>query len=162
MIPVLAALAAFLVMEPVTALLHRVLFHGPGKVLHNSHHRPDSRGWEANDAYPVMFAAITIVVMAIGAWRPSLGILVAIGAGVTAYGAAYAVVHDLYIHRRLPVLPDRIGWLEPLREAHRIHHLYNAAPYGMLAPVVPSELRRRAADTTRDPIRDQAPLRPSA
>jgi len=161
-IPLLAALAAFVVMEPVTALLHRVLFHGPGKVLHNSHHRPASRGWEANDAFPVMFAALTIFVMALGTVRPSLGILVAIGAGVTAYGATYAVVHDLYIHRRLGLLPERVAWLEPLREAHRIHHLYNAAPYGMLAPVVPAELRRRAATTERDPIRVQASVQPTA
>ena len=151
--PVLAGVAAFLLMEPVTALLHRVLFHGPGKVLHNSHHRPANRGWEANDAYPVIFAGITITVMAIGAWQPRLSILIAIGAGVTAYGAAYAVVHDLYIHRRLPVLPEHVDWLEPLHEAHRIHHLYGGAPYGMLAPVVPAELRQRAANTSRDPIR---------
>lgn len=159
LIPVLAAAAAFVVMEPVTALLHRVLFHGPGKVFHNSHHRPASRGWEANDVFPLVFAALTITVMAIGTLRPSLGILVAIGAGVTAYGASYAIVHDLYIHRRLAVLPEHVAWLEPLREAHRIHHLYNAAPYGMLAPVVPEELRRRAATTTRDPIRESVPAR---
>lgn len=152
-IPVLAAAAAFLVMEPVTALSHRVVFHGPGTILHRSHHRPASRGWEANDLFPVIFAAATIAVMAIGALQPRLSILIAIGAGVTAYGAAYLIVHDLYIHRRLAVLPEHVQWLEPLREAHRIHHLYNAAPYGMLVPVVPTELRRRAATTTRDPIR---------
>ena len=153
LIPLLAALVAFLVMEPVTALSHRLVFHGPGTILHRSHHRPNSRGWEANDLFPVMFAGATITVMAVGALRPGLSILIAIGGGVTAYGASYLVVHDLYILRRLAVLPERVEWLEPLREAHRIHHLYNAAPYGMLVPVVPAELRRRAASTTRDPIR---------
>jgi len=152
-IPLLAASVAFLLMEPVTALSHRFVFHGPGTILHRSHHRPASNGWEANDLFPVMFAAATIAVMAIGSLRPGLSILIAIGAGVTAYGASYLIVHDLYIHRRLTVLPERVEWLEPLREAHRIHHLYNAAPYGMLVPVVPAELRRRAATTTRDPIR---------
>jgi beta-carotene 3-hydroxylase len=140
-------------MEPVTALAHRYVFHGPGMVIHRSHHRPSPRRWEANDAFPVVFAAITIVVIAVGTWRPGLGALVAVGAGVTAYGASYAIVHDLYIHRRLSFLPERVALLEPLREAHRIHHLYGGAPYGMLAPVVPRELRARASSTDRDPIR---------
>jgi beta-carotene 3-hydroxylase len=150
---VLVGVAAFLFMEPVTALLHRVLFHGPGLVLHRSHHRPASRGWEANDAFPVVFAGITIALMAVGTWRPGFGPLVAVGAGITAYGASYALVHDLYIHRRVPILPERVALLEPLREAHRIHHLYGGAPYGMLAPVVPGALRARAGSTARDPIR---------
>lgn len=162
MTPVLVALAAFVLMEPVTALLHRVLFHGPGRVLHRSHHRPASHGWEANDLYPVLFAGLTITAMALGTWRPGWGLLVAVGVGVTAYGASYAVVHDLYIHRRLKVLPEHVSWLEPLREAHRIHHLFHAAPYGMLVPVVPAELRRRAATTARDPIRTADPVRPTA
>ncbi|UDY34936.1 sterol desaturase family protein [Dermatobacter hominis] len=148
----LIGVAAFLVMEPVTALLHRLLFHGPGLVLHRSHHRPNPHGWEANDAFPVVLAALTIVVMAVGTWQPGLGALVAVGAGVTAYGASYALVHDLYIHRRVSILPEHVALLEPLREAHRIHHLYGAAPYGMLAPVVPKDLRARASRTDRDPI----------
>ena len=153
LVVVLAAVAAFLVMEPVTAVTHRVVFHGFGHFLHRSHHRPGSTGWEANDFFPVIFAGSTIAIMAIGALQPQLSILIAIGAGITAYGMSYLVIHDFYIHRRLSVLPERVAFLEPLREAHRIHHLYNAAPYGMLAPVIPAALRERAASTTRDPIR---------
>jgi len=150
---VLAAVAAFCIMEPVTALTHRLVFHGLGHFLHRSHHRPGSTGWEANDFFPVIFAGLTIAIMAIGALQPGLSILIAIGAGITAYGMSYLVIHDFYIHRRVAVLPDPVAFLEPLREAHRIHHLYNGAPYGMLIPVVPARLRDRAATTTRDPIR---------
>ena len=100
--------------------------------------------------------------MAIGALQPQLSILIAIGAGITAYGMSYLVIHDFYIHRRLSVLPERVAFLEPLREAHRIHHLYNAAPYGMLAPVIPAALRERAASTTRDPIRVAAAAQTAA
>ena len=42
--------------------------------------------------------------------------------------------------------------LDRLADAHRIHHLYNAAPYGMLLPIVPSELRERAERTDRNPL----------
>ena len=34
------AVVAFVAMEPVTAALHRFVFHGPGWALHRSHHRP--------------------------------------------------------------------------------------------------------------------------
>lgn len=150
---VLIGLAAFVVMEPVTALLHRYLFHGRvGYTLHRSHHVAGSGRWEANDLYPVLLAAVTIVAIWLGVSVGSLRFLAPIGAGVTAYGAAYAFVHDVYIHRRLPILPAKVRLLEPLREGHRIHHLYSGAPYGMLLPVVPAVLRRRAARTELDPL----------
>ncbi|MEX0768278.1 MAG: sterol desaturase family protein [Microthrixaceae bacterium] len=151
-IVILAACAAFCIMEPVTALTHRLVFHGFGHFLHRSHHRPGSTGWEANDFFPVIFAGITISIMALGALRSELSILIAIGAGVTAYGISYLVIHDFYIHRRVALFPKKVALLEPLREAHRIHHLYNDAPYGMLVPVIPAKLRERAATTSRDPI----------
>ena len=66
--PLLIAALAFVAMEPVTALLHRVLFHGFGWVLHRSHHRVRSHGVEANDLYPVGIAAFTIALMAVGSF----------------------------------------------------------------------------------------------
>ena len=162
--PVALALMAFVTMEPLTALLHRALFHGPGMVLHRSHHRPPRPGLEANDAFPVALAALTISAMALGTSFEILGWLVPIGVGVTAYGASYFTVHDLYIHRRLPVLPRRVRLLEPLRDAHRLHHLHGGAPFGMLFPIVPAALRagtvtkaRGAAATAEVEVAD--PLR---
>ena len=87
---VVLVIAAFAVMEPVTAATHRFVMHGPGLVLHRSHHRRTHRGWERNDAYPVMFAALVCVGLWLGFHAPHLAELVPIGVGVTAYGAAYA------------------------------------------------------------------------
>jgi beta-carotene 3-hydroxylase len=137
---VLVAVVAFVLMEPATALLHRLLFHGPGFVLHRSHHRTRPGRLEANDVFPVVLAALTILVMAAGS-ALGVGALLAAGAGVTAYGAAYGAVHDLYIHRRARLLPGRVRWLEPLRAAHQVHHRHGGAPYGMLLPVVPARHR---------------------
>jgi beta-carotene 3-hydroxylase len=62
-------------------------------------------------------------------------------------------VHDVYIHRRVGWFGDRkIAAFDRLGDAHRIHHLYNAAPYGMLFPVVPADLRDRASRTQRNPL----------
>jgi beta-carotene 3-hydroxylase len=151
--PVLIAFAAFAAMEPITAATHRWVMHGLGEFLHRSHHRPSRARFEANDWYPVLFAAVVNVGFFAGFNWDGYGALVPVGVGVTGYGAAYALVHDVYIHGRLGWFSGRrIGAFERLAAAHRIHHLYNAAPYGMLAPVVPHALRARAARTERNPL----------
>ncbi len=144
---------AFVAMEPVTAATHRWVMHGVGEFLHRSHHRRRAGRWEANDWYPVVFAAFVNLGFVVGFNVDGFGALVPAGIGVTAYGAAYALVHDVYIHGRLGWFEGRrVAAFDRLAEAHRIHHLYNAAPFGMLAPVVPAELRQRASGTARDPL----------
>jgi beta-carotene 3-hydroxylase len=135
---VLIAAVAFVAMEPITALTHRFVMHGVGRALHRSHHRPNAAGWELNDLYPLVFAVIVMMAMAIGFNVAGFAWLVPIGVGVTIYGACYALVHDVYIHRRLGWFGDRrIAVLERLRSAHRVHHERNSGPYGMLLPIVP-------------------------
>jgi beta-carotene 3-hydroxylase len=148
--------AAFVAMEPLTALLHRAVFHGPGMFLHRSHHRPPTGLLEANDLFPVALAGMTVLAMALGTSVGTLAALVPAAVGVTVYGAAYATVHDLYIHRRLPLLPERVGFLEPLRRAHAVHHRYGGAPYGMLWPVVPAARHAQSADGPEAIIRRPA------
>jgi beta-carotene 3-hydroxylase len=152
---VVLAVVALVVMEPVTTLIHRVVFHGVAMGWHRSHHLPPRHPLEANDLFPVVFAFATIAVLSVGVWIGGGTVLVPVGIGVTAYGAAYLVVHDLVIHRRVRWLavPDRVG--RRLRRAHNVHHLFGEAPYGFLAPVVPRGLRERADtrgvdDTRRD------------
>jgi beta-carotene 3-hydroxylase len=145
MTDVLVAVVALVLMEPVTALVHRFVMHGFGMGWHRSHHESPRAVLEANDLFPVVFAAATIVFLAIGVYVASAPrVLVPIGIGITAYGAAYLLVHDVVIHRRLAFLPLPDGLLRRWREAHNVHHLFARAPYGFLAPVVPGELRRRA------------------
>ncbi|MGH8918692.1 MAG: beta-carotene hydroxylase [Acidimicrobiales bacterium] len=146
----LIGVVAFVVMEPVTYAAHRWVMHGMGWALHRSHHRlrrPTGRWvqqFEANDWFPVMFAGFTIAAMGAGTAAHPAHFLVPLGVGVTAYGAAYAAVHDLYIHGRFVRIPV-LRPLEYLRHAHTLHHRFGGEPYGMLCPVVPSELRARAA-----------------
>ena len=150
---IMTAVVALVMMEPITAATHRWIMHGIGKFLHRSHHRLRETRWEANDWYPVMFAATVNLALFAGFNIIGLGLLIPAAVGVTLYGAMYALVHDVYIHQRLSWFEDRrIGAFDRLAEAHRIHHLYNAAPYGMLLPVVPAKLRERASRTTRNPL----------
>lgn len=149
---------AFLAMEVVTYLAHRFVMHGLGWVLHRSHHRWTAARIEANDAFPVVFGAVTLAVMAAG-YQVPVAALVAGAAGVSAYGCAYLFVHDVYIHGRLGRLP-RIEVLERLKRAHGIHHLFGGEPFGMLLPFVPRRLRARAASLTWDPAADAAGYEP--
>lgn len=149
----LVAVAAFLAMEPFTAATHRWVMHGIGERLHRSHHRPMTGRFEDNDWYPVMFAAVVNMGFYAGFNWDGFDALVPVGIGITAYGIAYALVHDVYIHGRLGWFGDhRIAAVDRLADAHRVHHLYNAAPYGMLLPIVPAELRARAARVQRNPL----------
>ena len=99
----LVVVAAFVLMEPVTALTHRFVMHGIGRSLHRSHHAPTGARFERNDWFPVMFASIVMLGLWAGFHLDGLEALVPVGVGVTLYGAAYALVHDGWIHQR-------VGW----------------------------------------------------
>jgi beta-carotene 3-hydroxylase len=140
------ALVAALAMEPVSYAAHRWLMHGPGRRLHRSHHAARVGRWEANDTFPLVFASVTVLAMAAGVNVGSLHPVAVAAAGVSLYGVAYLAVHDGYIHGRLGHWPT-IGPLEGLRRSHALHHRFGGEPYGMLLPVVPGAVRRRAAET---------------
>ena len=158
--PVLLVVAAFVLMEPTAYLTHRFVMHGRLGAWHRSHHQVRVRPFEANDLYPLVGAAMSIVIIALGTAVDSLAALAWVGAGITLYGAGYLFVHDLYIHRRIPSFTWRFGPLERVREAHRIHHLWAGEPFGFLFPVVPSELRARARTVSRDPLQNDGGLLP--
>jgi beta-carotene 3-hydroxylase len=144
------ALGGLIAMEPITALLHRVVFHGFGFAWHRSHHEPPRRVLEGNDLFPVVFAAATIALLSVGVWIGGGEVLVPLGVGITAYGFSYLVVHDVIIHRRIPGLRIPDGALARLRRAHNVHHLFSRAPYGFLVPVVPKELAARTDELDAD------------
>ena len=139
------AAGAFLAMEPVAYAAHRWLMHGPGWGWHRSHHQRRVGPLERNDRYPATFAATTVTAMAVGAAVPRLRWLLPVGAGVTAYGAAYAYVHDVHIHGRVPALDVDSALLDRLATAHHQHHRGGGEPYGMLVPVLPRADRARPA-----------------
>lgn len=143
----LLALAAFVGMEAVSYALHRWVMHGFGMVWHRSHHGPRHGRLERNDLFPVCFSAVGVALFAVATSGPAVAPLLWVAIGVTAYGAAYMLVHDVHIHGRLGVRLPRSPYLDWLRESHAIHHRFGGEPYGMLLPLVPRALRARAAST---------------
>ena len=150
---VLLVVGSFLGMEGLVYLSHRFLMHGPGMPIHRSHHqrRPEP-GLERNDLFPLAGSALAMLSFGLGLNVAGLAALVPVAVGLTIYGAAYFFVHDIYIHRRLPWFELELEVLERLKEAHRIHHLWAGEPYGMLFPIVPADLRERAAAVDYDPF----------
>ena len=150
MSPIVVVLLAAAAMEPIAAILHRLVMHRRGWGWHRDHHAPHRARFETNDLFPVVFAAVTIIVMAVGASFVALRPLLWIGAGVTAYGAAYLLVHDVCVHGRIGRPIERTAYVRYVRRAHRVHHLFGREPYGFLFPVVPTGLRSRAERLDRD------------
>jgi beta-carotene 3-hydroxylase len=157
----LVAVAAFAGMEFVSYLMHRFVMHGPGRAIHADHHALGHSRFERNDLYPASFSLLAVTLFVLGTVLPGLRLLVAAGAGMTAYGLAYVYVHEVYVHRRLPLCRRGGRYIAWLERQHRIHHLYGGEPYGMLLPVVPRALRQRAAGDRREPFIRTASTRDS-
>ena len=162
MIPFFATVAAaFVLMEVVSYAMHRFVMHGRGWPVHADHHTSGGGGWQRNDLYPASFSALAVVLFTVGLVAPGHWLFTAAGVGMTGYGVAYLYVHELCIHERLTARHAAGRYAQWLRQMHRIHHLYGGEPYGMLLPVVPSELRRRARLDERDPFARPASTRES-
>lgn len=169
----LLAALGFVAMEPITYAVHRWVMHGWGWAWHASHHRPATGRFEANDRFPVVFAALAGAAMATGFAVAAVAWLVPLTWGVSAYGAVYLAVHDLFIHarwrRRAPAsvgAGERHRWpvLDQLAAAHAGHHRSGGEPYGMLAPW--SRNRRPAhvpvIDATENRANSSSAYQPSA
>lgn len=159
------ALVTLVVMEPITYLAHRYVMHGFGQGWHISHHRRRHGRAERNDLYPVVFAAFTFVVMLVGATVAPLAVLMPVAAGIMLYGIGYLFVHEVYIHRRVRRFDARLPGFEHLADAHALHHRFGGEPYGFLAPIIPSAIRRRVAEAEargqsrpRQSVLDNEPL----
>ena len=132
-------------MEPWALWLHRRIWHGPLWAIHHSHHRPRTGLLEGNDVFALINAPPAIALMAWGTWAGAglpAAVAYGIGLGVSIYGTAYLLVHDGFIHERLPLgWLERSAWMRAVRTAHRVHHADGDAPFGLFAG--PWELARR-------------------
>jgi beta-carotene 3-hydroxylase len=148
-IPFTIVVVTVVAMEAAAALIHRFVMHGFGWGWHRSHHEPHTGWFELNDLYAVLFAAISILLFALGSTHAELWW---VGLGMVIYGIGYAILHDALVHGRVRFAkPPRRGYLKRLVQAHRLHHSVRtkegAVSFGFLyAPPVTrllSELRER-------------------
>lgn len=137
----------FFVMEFMAWFMHKYVMHGLGWYFHRDHHQHEPGFFEKNDVFFLIFAVPSWLFIMFGMmegndWRTFVGL------GIAVYGLAYFLVHDVFIHQRLPWFKrtDNI-YFRAIRKAHKVHHKHrykeDGECFGML--LVPMKYFKEAA-----------------
>ena len=120
---ILIMLTSFVAMEAVAWFTHKYIMHGLLWILHKDHHKKESSGFfEHNDFFFLIFAIPGIICLFIGV-QNNFNFLFWIGLGITLYGMAYFLVHDIFIHQRFRLFRNSDNsYLKAIRRAHKMHH----------------------------------------
>lgn len=119
----LIVLGTFAFMEGVAWFAHKYIMHGFGWGWHEDHHNHHQGFFERNDYYAVVFSFLASGSIIYGNTHPEFGFLTYIGIGITFYGVAYFVFHDLIVHRRIKFkYKPRTKYMKRIMNAHYIHH----------------------------------------
>ena len=116
-------LATFFIMEFNAWFTHKYIMHGFLWSLHKDHHKKDHDSWfERNDAFFIFYALVSGICWVL--WGEfNLWYFLPIGIGIMAYGLAYFIVHDIFIHQRFKWLRKIDNkYARGVRRAHKIHH----------------------------------------
>ena len=136
----------FFVMEFMAWATHKYVMHGLGWYFHRDHHQPSSGVFEKNDVYFLIYAIPSWLLIMFGMMGGN-DCRVPIGFGILLYGIAYFLVHEVFIHQRLPWFKrtDNL-YFRAIRKAHKVHHKHlgkeDGECFGML--VVPIKYFREA------------------
>ena len=130
-IHVLVFFITFFIMEFMAWFTHKYVMHGFLWSLHADHHKKDHDSWfERNDAFFIFYAIVSITCFytwSIGSFE--LGI--SIGLGILAYGIAYFLVHDIFIHQRFKIFRNADNkYARAVRRAHKMHHKHIGKEHG--------------------------------
>jgi beta-carotene 3-hydroxylase len=120
---VLIVLMTFLLMEGVAWFTHKYVMHGLLWILHKDHHNKETPGFfEHNDSFFLIFAIPGIAGLFFG-MQFDYNFLFWIGLGITLYGFAYFMVHDIFIHQRFKIFRNADHpYFKAIRRAHKMHH----------------------------------------
>lgn len=108
--------------ELLSYAAHRWLFHGRLWKIHRTHHYARRGTFELNDVFAVIPALLAMALLifapapVMASWQFPTGL------GITLYGVAYFVAHDLLTHRRWGHWRTANRWLNAVRRAHQRHH----------------------------------------
>lgn len=127
----LITLATFLFMEGATWVIHKYVMHGFLWGLHRDHHDHSHSGvLERNDYFFIIFAIPAITLLYKGLSH-DYDFRFYIGIGITCYGMAYFLVHDIFIHQRVRLLKNSNNpYLLAIRRAHKQHHKHTQKHQG--------------------------------
>jgi beta-carotene 3-hydroxylase len=130
------ALGTFAFMECFSWWLHRYVMHGFLWYLHRDHHQKGLGHFEKNDYFFLIFAIPSWLCIMLGVIYKNYWVI-AIGAGLTLYGIAYFLVHEVIIHQRIKWFRRSNNfYIRAVRWSHKMHHKhldrFNGESFGML------------------------------
>lgn len=129
-------LITFIIMEVVAWATHKYVMHGFLWFLHRDHHQVDhNKITQKNDWFFLIFAIPGANLIIFNSSDLNIGFF--IGIGITLYGLAYFIVHEIFIHQRIKILKKTNSkYFLAIRRAHKIHHKNlhkeNGSCFGML------------------------------
>jgi len=120
---ILIFIGTFMFMEFMAWFTHKYVMHGFLWHLHKDHHKKDHESWfERNDVFFLFYAIVSMICFYLWSYE-SVWFTLPIGLGILAYGIAYFVVHDIFIHQRFKMFRNANNWYaKGVRRAHKIHH----------------------------------------
>ncbi len=125
----------FWVMEFMAWFTHKFVMHGLLWYLHKDHHQVEPGFFEKNDSFFLIFAIPSAYCYVTGLMYHDFRLY--IGIGISLYGFAYFIIHEIIIHQRFKLwsrLDNR--YVKAIRRAHKIHHKYlgkeDGENFGML------------------------------
>ena len=121
----------FFIMEFMAWFTHKYVMHGFLWSLHADHHKKDHDSWfERNDAFFIFYAIVSITCFY--TWSTgSFELGLSIGLGILAYGIAYFLVHDIFIHQRFKIFRNADNkYAKAVRRAHKMHHKHIGKEHG--------------------------------
>jgi beta-carotene 3-hydroxylase len=114
-------LITFVAMEAIAWAMHKYVLHGFMWFLHKSHHKRHDHTFELNDLFFVYYGTLAMLFFIFGS--DPIDYRFWIGAGITLYGIAYFIIHDVFIHRRIRLFGKTSNvYLKALNMAHKKHH----------------------------------------
>lgn len=120
----------FAIMEFVAWATHKFVMHGFLWSLHEDHHVKEPGFFEKNDAFFLIFAIPSMLCIALGTLY-GYTLVVAAGFGIMAYGLAYFLVHEVWIHQRFKWFRNsKNQYLLAARRAHKMHHKHLTKEHG--------------------------------
>ena len=135
-ISIIIIILTFIFMEIFAWFTHKYIMHGFLWNLHLDHHQVDhNKVLQKNDYFFLIFAIPGIVCIIAGSTFSNS--LLYIGIGISLYGFAYFIVHEIIIHQRLRFFKkSNNSYIKSIRMAHKVHHKtlgkYGASSFGML------------------------------
>jgi beta-carotene 3-hydroxylase len=111
-------------MECVAWFTHKFIMHGFLWSLHKDHHVKENNPshLEKNDSFFLIFAIPAMILFLL--WKIyHLSTVFYIALGISIYGLAYFLIHDVFIHQRIKIFRRSDNrYLKAIRKAHKVHH----------------------------------------